>query len=326
MILIPNSKNLRLCADLIHKDELVAVPTETVYGLAGNALSETAVRKIFKIKGRPLIDPLIVHCRNYASALKYIESNPLIENLAKQFWPGPLTIIAQKKACIPDIVTAGLESVAIRVPSQKELLKLLEISEVPLAAPSANPFGYVSPTEAIHIERTFGKKLTAILDGGRTLHGVESTIIDARNAEKPTLLRYGPIDPKTLENQLNCSLLVQLSNCNEKRAQTAPGMLGKHYSPKAQVHLVNRGALVIPSNTTSKSQAYVSIKKSQKLINHSNYFWLTEDGCMKTAAHNLFALLQKLDLQQYHDIAIELAENHGIGLAINDRLKRAATK
>ncbi|CAI8355828.1 MAG: Threonylcarbamoyl-AMP synthase [Opitutia bacterium UBA7350] len=326
MILSSNSKNLKLCAELIRKDDIVAVPTETVYGLAGNALSETAVRKIFEIKGRPLIDPLIVHCFDYTAALELIVNNSLIDHLAKQFWPGPLTIIAQKKALIPDIVTAGLKSVAIRVPSQTELQKLLKISKVPLAAPSANPFGYVSPTEASHVKRTLGEKITAILDGGRTLHGVESTIIDARNENKPLLLRYGPIDPIMLEQHLNYPLLVQTTTRNENRAQNAPGLLSKHYSPRARVHLVNQTALVEAVKTIAGSQAIVSIKKSQKLIHHPGYHWLSEDGCLETAANNLFALLQNLDEQKYKEITIELAENSGIGLAINDRLKRAAAK
>lgn len=326
MILNLNRESLKRCADLIKEDELVAVPTETVYGLAGNALSEAAVRKIFEVKGRPLVDPLIVHCLDYTSALNYIESNSIIQSLAKEFWPGPLTLIALKKAIIPDIVTAGLQSVAIRVPAQKELLQLLELCGMPLAAPSANPFGYVSPTEAVHVERTLGGKLSAILDGGRCLHGVESTIIDVRNPNNPVLLRYGPLDPNAIEKQLPCPLQIQLKGGGEEHAQTAPGMLSKHYSPHTKVHLVDKGSTFNSTNTADKRFAHIFLKKPNPIPEHPDCFWLTEDGCMETAARNLFALMQILDAQAYDSLVFELAEEKGIGLAFNDRLKRAAAK
>lgn len=326
MILNPSRESLKHCAGLIKKDELVAVPTETVYGLAGNALRESAVRKIFEVKGRPLIDPLIVHCPNYPSALDYIESNPLIKSLAEEFWPGPLTLIARKKAVIPDIVTAGLESVAIRVPAQKELLQLLELCGVPLAAPSANPFGYVSPTEAAHVERTLGGKLSAILDGGRCLHGVESTIIDVRNPNAPALLRYGPLDPAAIEKELQRPLQIQQKGRGEEKAQTAPGMLSKHYSPHAEVHLIEKGTTYDNAKLAGRRFAHVFLEKPNPMPEHPDCFWLTEDGCMETAARNLFALMQTLDAQAYRCLVFELAEETGIGLAFNDRLKRAAAK
>ena len=326
MILNPSSESLKQCVDLIKKDELVAVPTETVYGLAGNALSESAVRKIFEVKGRPLIDPLIVHCLDYPTALDCIETNPLIQSLAEEFWPGPLTIIAQKKDVIPDIVTAGLQSVAIRVPAQKELLQLLQLCGLPLAAPSANPFGYVSPTEAAHVERTLGGKLSAILDGGRCLHGVESTIIDLRNPDTPALLRYGPLDPTAIEKQLQRPLRLQLKGRGKEHAQTAPGMLSKHYSPHAEVHLVEKGSAFNKAKLAGRRFAHIFLEKPNPMLDHPDCFWLTEDGCMETAARNLFALMQTLDAQSYPNLVFEFAEEKGIGLAFNDRLRRAAAK
>ena len=326
MILRPSKENLQLCSNLIENDELVAVPTETVYGLAGNALSEKAVGKIFKVKGRPLLDPLIIHCLSFEEATQYIESNASIEKLAEKFWPGPLTLIAKKKDCIPSLVTAGLPSVAIRVPAQREIRQLLKLCGVPLAAPSANPFGYVSPTEASHVERTLGMQLKGILDGGRCTHGLESTIIDVRNPEKPLLLRHGPIPKHEIEKHLQRSVETRLKGCDEQVAQTAPGMLSKHYSPHARVHLIKNGEVLNNPKVHGKRFAQIYLKQPERLPDNSDCFWLTEDGCMKTAAHHLFALMQKLDAQEYSDIAIEMAEDMGIGFAYNDRIKRAAAK
>lgn len=326
MIFKPSEKNLKFCAELLRRNELVAVPTETVYGLAGNALNESAVRKIFEIKGRPLLDPLIVHYRHYDVALDHIQHNEVFQNLAKKFWPGPLTLIVQKKATIPDLVTAGLQSVAIRVPAQPVFQRLLELCDMPLAAPSANPFGYVSPTEASHIARTLGDNLSAILDGGRSKHGVESTIIDVRDPDKPVLLRYGPIALDDIQGNLKAPLGIQLKESTETGAQTAPGMLSKHYSPYARVHLFENGSNPDKPTFCGKKTAFVHLQKATIKTLDAKTFWLTEDGCLETAARNLFALLQSLDAENYTDIVIELAEDRDLGLAINDRLKRAAAQ
>ena len=326
MILNPSDKNLQFCADLIRRNELVAVPTETVYGLAGNALNESAVRKIFEIKGRPLLDPLIVHCGDYDAALDCVEHNAAFQNLAEKFWPGPLTLIVQKKAVIPDLVTAGLQSVAIRVPAQPVLQRLLELCDIPLAAPSANPFGYVSPTEASHVARTLGNDLSAILDGGRSKHGVESTIIDVRDPDRPALLRYGPIALERIQGYLKAPLTLQLKGSSETSAQTAPGMLSKHYSPHARVHLFVNGSNPDKAVCSGKKIAFVHLQKASIRTLDAKTFWLTEDGCLETAARNLFALFQTLDAKCFTDIVVELAEDRGMGLAINDRLKRAAAR
>ncbi|NCG08194.1 MAG: threonylcarbamoyl-AMP synthase [Verrucomicrobia bacterium] len=326
MILNTSDENLQSCAERLRRNELVAVPTETVYGLAGNALSESAVRKIFEIKGRPFLDPLIVHCRHYQATLDYIEDNEAFQKLAQKFWPGPLTLIAQKKAAIPDLVTAGLPSVAIRVPAQPVFQNLLKLCNLPLAAPSANPFGYVSPTEAAHVAHTLGKDLPVILDGGRCKHGVESTIIDVRNPDKPILLRYGPIALETIQENLQAPLAIQLNGSTDKNAQTAPGMLSKHYSPRARVHLLENGSNPDKEFYCGKKTAFVYLHKAKIEALDSQTFWLTEDGKLETAAHNLFALLQSLDAENYTDIVVELAEDRDVGLAINDRLKRAAAR
>ncbi|NQY32718.1 MAG: threonylcarbamoyl-AMP synthase [Coraliomargarita sp.] len=319
----PTAQNLEHCAELLKSGELVAIPTETVYGLAGNALDENAVRKIFEVKGRPLIDPLICHFDSLKTASAHVEVNRAAKKLAATYWPGALTLVLNKRSSIPDIVTAGLESAAIRVPAHPVLRKLLKLLEFPLAAPSANPFGYVSPTLAEHVERTLGNKLKAILDAGSCDFGVESTIVDLRDQSQPTVLRHGPVSIEELSKNLGKEIIDATHSRDDTANQSAPGLLTQHYSPSARVVLHGHGEcpLIVPSN-----EATVFNQKPADPSLPKNAFWLSENGDNTTIAHNLFEFMQRLDQQQYTTLHFELSDGTGIGKAINDRLTRAAAK
>lgn len=319
----PTQANLEYCAELLRSGELVAVPTETVYGLAGNALNEEAVNKIFQVKGRPLIDPLICHFESLERASHHVQINKAVEQLAARYWPGALTMVLSKRASIPDIVTAGLESAAIRVPAHPTLRKLLRLLDFPLAAPSANPFGYVSPTLAEHVETTLGSELKAILDAGMCNFGVESTIVDLRAPEAPKLLRHGPIAIEDLAESLGAEITDATASGDDQRSQSAPGLLTQHYSPNARVVLYAHGDA--PSPLASHEAIVFNRKPSGDALDPST-FWLSEDGDNMTIAQNLFDLLQKLDRQGFQKLHVELSDGQGIGKAINDRLTRAAAK
>ncbi len=318
-ILKSDPQSLEACAQLLRDDALVAVPTETVYGLAGNALSVAAVRKIFSVKGRPLIDPLITHFKHANAAFSQVYVPESARALAAAFWPGPLTLVLKKRPGIPDLVTAGLSSAAIRVPNQPVMLALLQKLDFPLAAPSANPFGYVSPTRPEHVARTLGHKIGAILDGGHCQHGIESTILDLRDSDSPRLLRPGPIPIDDLASWLDRPIHAAEKTVPEA-AQTSPGQLTKHYSPRTKLEIVEHGQLNYRGST---GEAVVANNKPDD-AGQKNLFWLAEDGNLETVARNLFDLIQKLDHMQFRRIVVEAAPESGIGIAINDRLRRAA--
>jgi L-threonylcarbamoyladenylate synthase len=312
---------LERCAALLRQDELVAVPTETVYGLAGNALSEPAVRKIFNVKGRPLIDPLITHFSSAEAAFSHVHGSTLAERLAAEFWPGPLTLVLEKRATIPDLVTAGLNSAAVRVPNQPLMHALLQQLDFPLAAPSANPFGYVSPTRPEHVERTLGPRISAILDGGSCRHGLESTILDLRDDKTIRILRPGPIGAAELENLLGRKVEQPETSSSPQEAQSSPGQLTKHYSPKTKIEIVPHGQLPFPP----EGRAAVVANKRPVGIEQNDVYWLSENGDLAEIARNFFDTLQKLDRMHYTTLVIEAAPEKGIGVALNDRLRRAAS-
>lgn len=330
MILEATADNIDYCADLLQQDAIVGIPTETVYGLAGNALREVSVRKIFQVKGRPFVDPLIVHC----SHLKLVESiavfNDFAHRLAEAFWPGPLTLVVPKNKKIPDIVTAGLNSVAVRIPHHPVFRSVLERIDFPLAAPSANPFGYVSPTLAEHVQHTLGNTIEAILDGGPCEIGLESTIVDLRDSKVPVILRHGPITLSQIRHCLNIRVTtVVAEKNNENVAQSAPGQLTRHYSPKANVELLEYGSTRYKNSiiySPDKAIALICNQKPDWYAAQPNIYWLSEGGNLHEMAYNLFSLIQKLDRQNFQKIYIEKAPSEAIGTAINDRLKRAAAK
>lgn len=300
---------------------MVAVPTETVYGLAGNALDARACRGIFQAKRRPATDPLIVHLHSAAQLEQVAMANPAALRLAKAFWPGPLTLVLPRKPAIPDVVTAGRDSVAVRVPSHPVFRRLLRLAALPLAAPSANPFGYVSPTTAEHVRDGLEGRIRYILDGGSATIGLESTIVDVRDPRQPRLLRPGAITRAELEEALGTPVaLPPRAVAKTHGGQLAPGLLTRHYSPRTPVSLHDR--LVARGHAR---EAYVYFRKPGG-INGPNVFWLDERGDARGAARRLFGMLRKLDGAGFARIHIELAPGEGLADAINDRLRRAAAR
>ncbi|WP_276374409.1 L-threonylcarbamoyladenylate synthase [Chryseolinea sp. H1M3-3] len=300
---------------LLIKGELVAIPTETVYGLAGNALEPSSVAKIFEVKGRPQFDPLIVHVPDFESAQKYALDIPeQAAILAQHFWPGPLTLLLPKKDIIPDLVTSGLDTVGLRCPDHPLTHKLLETLPFPLAAPSANPFGYVSPTCAEHVEEQLGDKIAYILDGGPCKIGVESTIAGFENS-LPIIYRLGGITQEQIELVVGKVNVRTHSTSNPK----APGQLQSHYAPRKKVILGNIDDLLKQYGTKE-----TGILSFQHDFNSSLQFILSPSGQLTEAAQNLFLALRMLDKMPIKYILAEPVPDVGLGKAINDRLRRAA--
>ena len=328
MILTPNEENLSICLRQLRKGKVIGVPTETVYGLAGNALSYESVQKIFSIKGRPLIDPLIVHCSSSKDARKYIYAPSEFDQLCAAFWPGPLTLILKKRSIIPDIVTAGLDSVAIRIPKNSIFQSLLKNLNFPLAAPSANPFGYVSPTCAQHVEQTLGDRLGFILDDGPCNHGLESTILDMRNPANPSILRHGPVEVSAIEDILGVKVTIHNMCTTKNQALESPGLLSKHYSPNACVKLFEPRSNPRIKGTEKCAIIYQSKRKEEqpKFNPAVNTYWLSDDGNPKVCANQLYSLLQKVDKSGFNQIWVEKSSDSNLGIAINDRLMRAAAE
>jgi len=315
------SADLQKAAQLLVAGECVALPTETVYGLAADALNLKALAQVFAIKGRPLLDPLIVHVLDVEALKQIAEYDARLEKISA-FWPGPLTVVLRRKSCVPDLVTAGQETVAVRVPAHRLFREVLRLAHRPLAAPSANPFGYVSPTRAQHVRDSLTERCPWIVDGGACEHGLESTIIDLSSPERVRLLRPGPITLEALREKLG-TIEVVTKVANEKVAQAAPGMLERHYSPATRVELFAHGKL--PAAVEAKS-ALLLMSRRQNIPAGAEVFYLSENDSVTEAAANLFDLLRKLDARGFSKIYAELAEPAGLGLAYNDRLTRAAAR
>lgn len=304
-----------LAASILRKGDLVAIPTETVYGLAANALDTNAVIKIFETKNRPLFDPLILHIPSFDHAVKYADHIPdLAKRLAEKFCPGPLTMLLDKSSIIPDLVTSGLPQVAIRVPNHSLTLDLLNKIDFPLAAPSANPFGYISPTTAAHVNEQLGNKIEYILDGGSCEVGVESTIVGFEE-NKIIVYRLGGLPIEALKDFAEVELRV-----NQSSNPKAPGQLKSHYAPRKTLYLGNVDELL--NINSDKKIAILSFSKRYEGLNKQ----LSPAGDMNEAAHNLFAYMRELDASDAEIIIAEKFPDTFLGRAINDRLERAAAK
>ncbi len=313
------SDNIQEAIKILNQNDVVAIPTETVYGLAGNIYSEQAVSTIFAMKNRPLFNPLIVHIHAYEQ-LNQLTSYvpPKAQLLAKSFWPGGLTLVLKKNAAVPNIITAGKDSVAIRMPNHPVTLALLQQLSFPLAAPSANPFGCISPTKAAHVADYFGKKLAMVLDGGDCKSGIESTIIGFENDE-PVLYRLGAIAIEEIETVIG---QVQIKNKNEI-APDAPGMLSKHYAPLTTTYLIKNVEESINAFPGKKIGLLLfSGKIDMPHIVHQEV--LSAKANMNEAAVNLYAALHRLDKLGLDVIIAEKLPDEGLGKSINDRLERAA--
>ncbi len=306
---------------ILKEGNLIGLPTETVYGLAGNALNAEAVASIFSTKNRPSFDPLILHTHSINELGKYVSKVPeAAQILAQRLWPGPLTLLLKKKDIIPDLVTSGMDTVAVRIPNKALTLKLLEQLDFPLVAPSANPFGYVSPTRAQHVEDQLGDKIDYILDGGDCEVGIESTIVGF-DEDRPVIHRLGGISKEKIESLIGKVDLKPHSTSNPK----APGMLASHYSPGKPVVIGNIPALQKELGESTHVGA-ISFKDKISNISDEKQVVLSMEGNLSEAAKNLFAALRHLDKQEIDLILAELVPDHGLGRAINDRLKRASAK
>ncbi|HZP58859.1 MAG TPA: L-threonylcarbamoyladenylate synthase [Opitutaceae bacterium] len=317
------ARSLRFLARCLRAGELVAVPTETVYGLAADALNARASAKIFRAKGRPTHDPLIVHIHSFAQLELLAKTNDAAKRLAKKFWPGALTLVLPKKKRVPAIVTAGLPSVAVRMPRHPLMRRLLRLCDRPLAAPSANPFGYVSPTTAEHVRAGLGKKIRFILDGGPAAVGLESTIVDLRDPRHPRLLRPGAISRRQIEDVLGIKLRSVPTRGGAKHAPLpAPGLLDRHYSPRTPLVLHKKMSRTRAAKS-GLAEAWLFFARPAGLTG-PNVFWLDARGDAYRAARRLFSRLRALDGRGFEKIHAEAAPAGDLAEAINDRLRRAA--
>ena len=305
-----NLSNIKKAKNLLFNSECIAIPTETVYGLAGNAYSDKACKKIFILKKRPKNNPLIVHYHKYQDLKKDCSFNTNFLKLYKKFCPGPITFILdlKKNSKISKFVTNKKKTLAVRFPKHPITRNLLKRLNFPLAAPSANLSKRVSAVCSSHVKEDFGKKIKYILEGGKSSIGLESTIIDLR--KKPKILRLGGLDFSIIQRVLNQKVKVQ----NNPSKISAPGQFKLHYSPGIPIRLNIK--------KVKDNEAYILIR--EKKITKSNYYFLSRKGDLKEAAKNLYSTLRKIKKNKYSSIAVSRIPNKGLGKTINDRLIRAS--
>ena len=310
-----SGKVIQQAYEILTNGELLAIPSETVYGLGADATSDSAISKIYKLKKRPHINPLILHVSNIKMVEQFTETNPLFYLLSNYFWPGPLTMILNQKKNnnISELATSNLSSVAVRLPDNKIFQNIIEKFNNPIAAPSANISGHISPTNPYHVYEDFGEEIKLIIDGGQSEKGVESTVIDIRSNDI-IILRHGPITQKMLENRVDCKIKKKGSN----KKILSPGQMFKHYSPSKK--------LIINSIKPTKNCSFLgfsNIMPDEKFdgiaLNLSN------SGDLNEAASNLFKMLRFLDKTDTQEIVVAPIPNKDIGFAINDKLKRASS-
>lgn len=306
-------------AALLRARQLVAIPTETVYGLAGNAFSLEAVSEIFAVKERPVFDPLIVHTADVDRLQALALSMPAAAlRLAERFMPGPLTLLLPKAPIVPDLVTAGSPWVALRIPQHEMALSLLRLLDFPLAAPSANPFGYISPTTARHVEEQLGAKIPYILDGGPCQVGLESTIVGFPEGSLPVVYRKGGLGVEEIEESIGEVVVQAHSSSNP----LAPGMLKSHYAPRTPLLIGDIPALL--RRYPDRKVGVLAFREGSPDVPESRQQVLAPSGDFGEAARRLFAAMRYLDALDLDCIAAELLPEQGLGRAINDRLRRAA--
>ncbi|HCY96799.1 L-threonylcarbamoyladenylate synthase [uncultured Polaribacter sp.] len=314
------STDIEQAVRLLTDAQLVAIPTETVYGLAGNIYSEKAIHRIFSTKKRPFFNPLIVHIPTVKALEKIVTHIPeKAKLLAAAFWPGSLTLVLKKNSTVPDIITAGKDTVAVRIPNHPVTLALLAKLPFPLAAPSANPFGSISPTKAAHVEAYFKNDIQMILDGGSCANGIESTIIGFEN-ETPILYRLGALTLEDIEAVVG---KITIKN-KEEESPEAPGMLARHYAPKTSTFLVHDVAAEIKKHAGKK----IGVLVFKTTLNTPDIveIILSKNGSMQEAASNLYTAMHALDAQQLDVIIAEKFPEFGLGKSMNDRLQRATFK
>jgi len=317
-VISPSPEAISRAVELLREGQVVGMPTETVYGLAGDGLNPAALARIFEVKQRPLFDPLILHFSDAASAFAMAAEVPKAAcELAQRFWPGPLTLVLRKKDIVPDLATSGLPNVAVRVPAHPVAQELLRAFGGPLAAPSANRFGRISPTDALAVQAELGDEVPLILDGGPCMVGLESTVLSLAE-DRPVLLRAGGIPQEDIEFIIG---LVQHAAPGDDRPQ-APGQLKHHYAPRKPLRLV-------------RDSAEIPLQADIGLLLFGSPGWIDAYSCvmenispagdLREAAANFFRVLRALD--DNPQVAVLYAQRlpaHGLGVAINERLERAS--
>jgi L-threonylcarbamoyladenylate synthase len=305
--------------ELLRQGEAVALPTETVYGLAADALNPIAVAKIFEAKGRPRFDPLIIHLpdpgwlEKVADPLK--QDRQLVSSLAEKFWPGPFTMVLPKRDIIPEIVTAGFETVAVRISAHPIFSEIVSAFGKPLSAPSANRFGRISPTTAKHVLDELNGRIPLIIDAGPTTHGIESTIVAVHDG-KIDILRRGPITSEQLSKFGEVGIATVLEKIS------VPGQLPSHYAPKTPLRIVDNLKSFTPmTNERCALLAWTPIKNDERFVAIRN---LSRQQHLREAAANLFRYLRELDALDVDLIVAERVPGEGLGAAILDRLQRAS--
>ncbi|HWG91723.1 MAG TPA: L-threonylcarbamoyladenylate synthase [Candidatus Thermoplasmatota archaeon] len=317
---------LEEAARLLREGRLVVFPTETVYGIGANALDERAVRGIFEAKGRPSDNPLIVHLAD-ARDLPLVarEIPPVARRLAEAFWPGPLTLVLPRTSAVPNVTTGGLDSVAVRVPEHPGARELLRLARVPIAAPSANRSGRPSPTRAIDVLEDLGERVDLVLDGGSARVGVESTVLSLLTSP-PTLLRPGGLSVEAIEAVIGPIQVHAAARTGESAAAPSPGMRYRHYAPKARLVLLPAGTDPFPEAERLRAEgrkvAVIAPTERAAPGPDTRLPGSREDGA--AWAHALFALLRDLDREGYDTIVIEGIPEAGLGLAVMNRLRKAA--
>ena len=314
--------NIQQASSYLKQGQLVAIPTETVYGLAGNALDVKAVSSIFETKNRPSFDPLILHVASLEQVNPFVSSFPeKLKRLAEAYWPGPLTVLLPRNANVPDLVTSGLDRVAVRVPNHLLTLELLAQLDFPLAAPSANPFGYISPTQAAHLDAQLGAQIPYILDGGVCAVGLESTIVGLEG-EQVVIYRLGGLELSKIESLVGPVTVQAHSTSNP----SAPGQLASHYAPRKPFLVGKLNELVPKWIQEGKAFGVLSFSTHFPALPSERQFVLSPSQDLQEAAQRLFMGMRLLDESEADLILAEFVPEIGLGRAINDRLKRAAAQ
>ncbi|MCX7856829.1 MAG: L-threonylcarbamoyladenylate synthase [Deltaproteobacteria bacterium] len=316
MILKANDPSaIQTACELLRKGEIVAFPTETVYGLGADALNPYAVAKIFEVKKRPRFDPIIVHVSDFFWVENLVKKvPPEVKIITEKLWPGPLTILFEKNEKIPDIVTAGLPTVGIRMPSHHIAKRLIESFGRPVAAPSANPFGYISPTKASHVYRLLGDKIPIILDGGDSVYGIESTVISI-DEKKIRIHRFGAVTMEEL------SQFGEVVVATQEKGVASPGQLPYHYAPNKPLKIVDG-----PQGIKNPFSSYLAFTNPEIPVNSKYIKVLTKNGDLREAASNFFSYLIELDRDDVEVIYAERIPEVGLGRAMMERLRKAEKK
>lgn len=320
-------RDIETAAELIKCGEVVGIPTETVYGLGANAADENAVLKIFEAKGRPADNPLIVHLADFADAVKYTSAIPeLAYKIAEKFCPGPLTMILPKNDTIPNVTSGGLDTVGIRIPSHTVMRKIIELSGCPIAAPSANTSGLPSPTSAAHVMDDMNGRIAAVIDGGQSQFGVESTVISFENKDTVRILRPGCVTREMLLSICKDVIIddAVLNGLASGEKATSPGMKYKHYSPNADVVLLDCGlekfTEYVGKRSGDRTYSLIYTNDAEKFP----YKYLTYGDDSLEQAHYVFQRLRELDELGAEKIYVRAPSNDEVGLAVLNRLIRAA--